>query len=76
MAFVVVRVLASVPVTPRRRTVNMSSSPSRRLAAASGWSAFSSLASAFARSSPVVHSGCAKAAARRRSTTRWTSFGR
>jgi len=36
MQLVLVSVLAKVPVMPRRRTVNMSSSPSRRLAAASG----------------------------------------
>ena len=36
MQLVLVRVLASAPLTPMRLTVNMSSRPSRKLAAASG----------------------------------------
>ena len=42
--FVVVSVRARRPSTPRRRTVNISSRPSRRDAAASGWSRPSSAA--------------------------------
>jgi hypothetical protein len=36
MQLVLVKVVASRPFTPRRRAVNISSSPSNRLAAASG----------------------------------------
>jgi hypothetical protein len=50
--FLVVRLCARHSETPRRRTVNMPSSPSRRLAAASGWSALSSVVIAFVRSRP------------------------
>ena len=57
MQLVVVSVLANVPPTPRRRTVNMSSSPSRNEAAASGWSASSSLARLLAAASPLAASG-------------------
>jgi hypothetical protein len=56
MQLVEVSVSARVPPTPRRRTVNMLSSPSRNDAAASGWSASSSLARLLA-ANPLAASG-------------------
>src|SRR5271157_1047983 len=76
MQFVVVSVPANVPPTPSRRTVNMSSSPSRSEAAASGWSASSSLARLLAAASPLAASGWAKMRASRLSVTSARSLGR
>ena len=76
MQLVLVRFLASCWVTLSRRAVNISSSPSRSDAAASGWSAWSSEARRLAASRPLLASGWAKMTARRLSIVSPSSFGR
>ncbi len=68
IAFVHVSVRVRRSPTPRRRTVNISSSPSRNDAAASGWSRSRLQVRSFAARSPASASGFANALASLRST--------
>ena len=76
MGLVDINVLNRVPVTPRRRTVNMSSRPSRMEPAASGKVRSSSEASRRALVRPWSGSGWLNASASRRPTLERSVLGR